>query len=145
MRRRTLLVTLGASVVPLSGCVGERSPEVGLGKIGLMNRQQNSVSIHVTVEKRGEEVYDATHDLAGRTGNIVDGTTIIEEWMGDRTRYSVSIALTDGELETTYSTADAESFVDDWGTNQCFSLFFTIEPSQISIALGAIESCPTPS
>jgi hypothetical protein len=125
--------------------VGEQSPEVELGKVGLMNRRQNPVSIHVTVEKRGEEVYDATHDLAGRTGNVVDGTTIIEEWMGDRTRYSVSVALTDGELETTYSTADAESFVDDWGTNQCFSLFFTVEESQISTALGAMESCPTPS
>ncbi|WP_255152902.1 hypothetical protein [Halorarius halobius] len=133
------------SVATLSGCVGEQSPEVGLGKIGVMNRRQNSVSIHVTVEKRGEGVYDVTHDLAGRTGNIVDGTTIIEEWMGDRTRYSVSVALTDGDLETTYSTADAESFVDDWGTNQCFSLFFTIETNQISTALGAMESCPTPS
>lgn len=39
MRRRTLLVTHGASVATLSGCVGERSPEVGLGKIGVMNRQ----------------------------------------------------------------------------------------------------------
>lgn len=78
MRRRTLLVTLDASVATLSGCVGERSPEVGPGKIGLMNRQQNSVSIHVTVEKRGEEVYDATHDLARRTGNVVDGMTIVD-------------------------------------------------------------------
>jgi hypothetical protein len=145
MRRRTLLVTLGASVVTLSGCVGERSPEVGLGKIGVMNRQRNSVSIHVTVEKQGEEVYDATHNLAGRTGNVVDGTTIVEEWMGDRTRYSVSVALIDGELETTYSTAGAESFVDDWGTNQCFSLFFTVEESGISTALGAMASCPTTS
>lgn len=115
MRRRTLLVTLGASVATVSGCVGERSPEVGLGKLGVMNRQQNSVSIHLTVEKRGEKVYDATHDFAGRTGDVVDGTTIIEEWMGDRTRYTVSVALTDGDLETTYSTADANSFVDDWG------------------------------
>lgn len=81
MRRRVLLVTLGASVVPLSGCVGERNPEVGLGQIGVVNRQQNPVSIRVTVEKRGDEVYDATHDLAGRTGNVVDGTTIIEAWM----------------------------------------------------------------
>lgn len=129
MRRRALLVALGASVAALSGCVGERSPEIGLGKIGVMNRRQNSVSIHVTVEKQGEEVYDATPDLAGRTGNVVNGTTIIEAWMGDRTRYTVSVASTDGELETTYSTADAESFVDDWGTNQCFSLYFTIEPS----------------
>jgi len=145
MHRRTLLVTLGVSVATLSGSVGEQSPEVGLGKVSVMNRQQNPVSIRVTVEKRGEEVYDVTHDLAGRIGNIVDGTTIIEEWMGDRTRYSVSVALTDGELETTYSTADAESFVDDWGTNQCFSLFFTIETNQISTALGAMESCPTPS
>jgi len=145
MRRRTLLVTLGASVATLSGCVGERSPEVGLGKIGVTNRQQDSVSIHVMVEKRGEEVYDATHDLAGRTGNVVDGTTIIEEWMGDRVRYTVSVAVADGALETTYSTADANSFVDDWGANQCFSLFFTVEESQISTALGAMKSCPTSS
>lgn len=144
MRRRTLLVTLGTSMATLSGCVGERSPEVGLGKIVVMNRQQNSVSTHVTVEKRSEEVYDATHNPAGRTMNVVDGTTIIEEWMGDRTRYTVSVTLTDGDLETTYSTADANSFVDDWGTNQCFSLFFTIEPSQISTALGATQTCPTP-
>jgi len=85
------------------------------------------------------------HDLEGRTGNIVDGMTIVEEWMSDRTRYTVSVALTTDELETTYSTADAEPFVDDWGTNQCFSLFFTVEPSQISTALGAMASCPTTS
>ena len=143
MRRRALLATLGASVATLSGCVGEQRPEVGLGKIGVMNRRQNPVSIQVTIEKHGAEVYDVTHDLEGRTGNIVDGTTIIEEWMGDQTRYLVSVSLTNGELETTYSTADAESFVDDWGDNQCFSLIFTVEPSQISTALGAMKSCPT--
>jgi len=145
MRRRALLATLGASVATLSGCVGEQRPEVGLGKIGVINRRQNPVSIQVTVEKQGEEVYDVTHDLEGRTGNIVDGTTIIEEWMGDQTRYLVSVPLTNGELETTYSTADAESFVDDWGANKCFSLFFTVEPSQISTALGALKSCSTTS
>lgn len=145
MYRRTLLVALGANMATLSGCVGGQRPEVGLGKVGVMNRRQDPVSIHVTVEKRGEEVYDVTHDLAGRTGNVVDGTTIIEEWMGDQTGYVVSVSLRNDELETTYSTADAESFVDDWGANQCFSLLFTVEARQISTALGAMESCPTTS
>ncbi|MEA5409940.1 hypothetical protein VB773_21785 [Haloarculaceae archaeon H-GB2-1] len=65
--------------------------------------------------------------------------------MGDQTQYLASVSLTNGELETTYSTADAESFVDDWGANQCFSLYFTVEPSQISTALGAMKSCSTTS
>jgi len=51
MRRDALLVTLGASVATLSRCVGEWCPEVGLGKIGLMNRQQNLVSTQVMVGK----------------------------------------------------------------------------------------------
>lgn len=143
MRRRAFLATLGTSVATLSSYLGYRRPEVGLGKISLMNRRQNPVSIHVSVEKQGEEVYDVKHDLEGRTGNVVDGTTIIEGWMGDQTQYLVSISLTYSELETTYSTADAESFVDDWGANQCFSLFFTVESNQISTALGAMKSCPT--
>jgi hypothetical protein len=48
----------------------------------MMNRRRNPVSIDVTVEERDEAVCDTTHDFAGRTGTVVDGTTVIDEWIG---------------------------------------------------------------
>ena len=139
--RRAALILLGSSIVGVSGCAGTGGPAVGLGQIRLQNHRTTAIDLRVVVDREQEQVHDETYALDGRDGQFVDGTSITEEWMGDHVRYHVTAEIVTEELNRSYSTNDAEEFIDDWGEHECFGLLFFVEDDLIDTALNPLESC----
>jgi hypothetical protein len=90
-------------------------------------------------------MYDREHTLNGTEGNTVDVVRIDESWMGQKVPYEITVSAEDPRVNTTFSTADAEQFAEDWGENDCFSLHFDVNSESVQPALGAINDCPSPS
>jgi hypothetical protein len=129
-------------MVGAGGCIGTQEPEVGLGQVRVQNLRDNPVEFRVSIERDGEDVFEEVVNLDGQEGQTVDGVTITERWMGERVEYAVTVELVGEGLERTFSTRDAEEFIDDWGSHECFGCLFLIEDQMIDHALNPLETCP---
>lgn len=144
MRRRQLLAITATSSLLVGGCSSDRddSPEVGLGRITMTNDRQESIEVRVTVEKNGETVYDISHHLSARQNGIADGVEIVEEWMGEKTYYEVTVSIVETSIRKSFSTEDATDFYSEWGDHECFILSISSKKDDIYFAVGAMDSCP---
>ena len=143
MQRRDALLVLTTTMVGMGGCAGAREPEVGLGQITIQNRRENPVEINVFANRAEESVFEEGFTLDGRDDYTIDELTITEDWMGDSVEYMVAVDLTDEDLGQSYSTEEAEEFVDDWGPHECFGCRFVIEDQIIHHLLNPLKSCPS--
>lgn len=142
MQRRKTLLLVATGMLGAGGCIGTQEPEVGLGQVSVQNLRDHPVALHVSIDRADEPVLEETFTLDGRDDRTVDGVTITEDWMGDRVGYTVSVELVDERLEQSFSTSNAEEFVDDWGLHECFGCLFLIEDQTIDHALDPLETCP---
>lgn len=143
------------AVVPLlalgAGCTGalpfreESAPRVGLGAIHVLNRRETRTTVETIVLRDGERVYDRAHTLDGTEGNVVDVVEISEPWLGREIPYEVTVTARDPRVDTSFSTADAEQVVEDWGENDCFRVDFHVTDESVQPSLGAMNDCPSPS
>jgi hypothetical protein len=101
-------------------------------------------AVELTVLREGEQVYEQTHTLDGTEGNRVGSVKLAETWMGQKVPYDITVTARDPRVNTTFSTADAERFVEDWGENDCFDIHFDITNETIETALGGLNDCPSP-
>jgi hypothetical protein len=148
--RRHLLTT-----VPLlalgAGCTNalpfreDSSPRVGLGTIHVLNGRETQTTVEITVLRDGDRAYDRAHTLNGTEGDVVDEVEVDEPWMGQKVPYEITVTARNPRVSVTFSTSDAERFVEDWGENNCFRVDFHITGESVQPALGAMNDCPSPS
>jgi hypothetical protein len=149
-RRRVLAavpaVALGA------GCTGglpagdaTASPTVGLGGVRVLNFRAARTTVDVSVRRDGRSVYDRAHTLDGHEGNQVDAVDLSESWMGQTVPYEVTVTARDPRTTASFSTADAEQFVEDWGDDSCFRVDFDVTDERVRTALGGMDDCPSAS
>lgn len=121
------------------------SPRVGLGKFSVFNSRESPTIADITVLREDRPVYQQSHTLEGREGNVVDMVEIVESWMGQNVAYEIAVTARDPPVEATFSSSDAEQFVEDWGENDCFQVQFDITTEDILTALGGMSNCQPPS
>lgn len=92
-----------------------------------------------------ERVYERAHTLDGKEGSLIGSVKVVEPWMGQKVPYEIIVTARDSRVDATFSTSDAEQFVDDWGKNSCFRVDFDITSETIRTALGGMNDCPSTS
>ena len=139
------LVALGAGCLNSLPFREDSSPRVGLGAIRVLNRRETQTTVEITVLRDGDRVYGQAHTLNGNEGNLVGSVEVIESWMGQRVPYEIAVTARSPRADATFTTSEAEQFVEDWGENDCFDVHFDITSETIRTALGGINDCPSPS
>lgn len=140
--RRNFLTLAACCTFSLSGCLNDNDDiEVGLGEIHIVNNHERDTNLDLTVEKEGVVVHEETYGFEGADPDSSGSKTIVEDWMGETVNYNIIFESPTKGFEQTYSTNEAEEFVDQWGENDCFRLIVSIEEKDVKIALDASE-CP---
>lgn len=136
MRRRQILAGLFSTAL-VTGCTGngsDQTPPVGLERISLSNSTNDPLPLQITVEKDGDRVHHERISLDGHQ-------EIVEEWMGDRVHYSVTVTIPEDPRESEVTTAQIESMVSEWNDIKCFELRFAINREEIAPYIHNSESC----
>jgi len=140
-RRKYIQISVPAAVL-VSGCIERTDPPIGFGELYVVNHREQEVDVQIKIKKESEEVYDNIHGFGGNESNAAETVRIIDDAMGERSYYEVEITDLSENIDRSYSTEEAEEFVDDWGENECFGLIVTIEPDDIYIGIQSMSSCP---
>lgn len=138
MDRRALLASVVSAAFAVSGCTTRDSPPVGLSSVEVANRRDDPVEVRVVVETEDGGAYDQRHTLDEREEVSIGSDA---DWTAQRVDYSVTVSLPDEDRAESFSTADLERRVDDWGDAECYRLRFDVEPDDISTFFGWTESC----
>lgn len=125
----------------LAGCMSEDEKKIRLGEIYMVNNQNQDAEINVEIKKEGDKVYEETHMFAPVESGTAESIEIVDDSMGDPVYYDVSFDYINNSFDTSYSTEDAENFVDEWGDDECFRLVASIELDRINLAIAGMESC----
>jgi hypothetical protein len=100
----------------LSGCSETETQTPGLWRIEVTSTAAEPVSVHLTVEKAGTEMYTERFTLQNE-----EAITVTREWMRESVNYDITLEIDNGK-NTAVSTENFE-----FGPNQCADIIFKIE------------------
>ncbi|WP_254863532.1 hypothetical protein [Halovivax gelatinilyticus] len=138
MNRRTLLCALPASTL-LSGCLSS-DPPYGLRRILIINRVEESVTATVDVRTGDDRTYRGEYQLDPKEPTFADSVEIVEDWMGDRVHYDVTISV-DSTVAISSATSGSDTLDVSNGEISCFEVYASIDPDGVSIAHNYVETC----
>jgi hypothetical protein len=127
-----MLGLAGCTLIPISGCTTGSTPIIGLNELFLTNKTETAINANVEIAKETEKIHQEQLNIPSRNGKGVTG-----DWIGEQAKYSVTVSVPKFDLSHTFSTADANKAVSDWGNNNCYSLHMSITEGGISPAISA--------
>jgi hypothetical protein len=129
LTRRQHLLALSSTV--FAGCAndGEKPPDATIEQIKIFNHIREPVEVSLTVEKSDSLVYDQTHQIRGREGNVADNILVNESWTGTAREFVVTVSSSVGNEEY-----NSDEYLSEFSEQEkCISLLINIRDQNIEI------------
>ena len=134
MERRKLLSLVCGSAILYSGCVTDRSKNVGLSKVGVINTMDEEIQAEIKIIKNNGE--GELKEIVNFSPNGIKEYT--RDWMGTPASYTASVETAD-RYKQTITTENIGKNKQQWGNNTCADILFSIEQKGVSVFIRGVN------
>lgn len=126
--RRGWILTV---ILPFTGCVESNPDPITIDELQIINGDNDSHDVSLTVTKNDEVVYDREYHIDSRNGSEVDSVTVAEPWMDTNDELVIETNVSSFETER-LSTADLAEQTD----LDCTNITVWVRDDRIEILFG---------